>query len=403
MGYTNPTPIQEKAIPMALLNRDIIGVAKSGTGKSCAFLLPILENLIKEKKENSVLRALILVPTRELAKQIANAIDDYSKYIDIKRVAIFGGISSKEQEKKLANGVDIVVATTGRLLEHIKNNTINLSSVERVVIDELDTMLDMGFLEEVEKILPNIGKNRQISMFSATINSTVKKLAKEFLTDPIVIEVTNQREHVEKIEHQIVLVDEDKKAELLSYLIGSRNIAQALVFVNRKAEADSLVENLNLDGLKASCIHGDVRQSSRALALRKFKEKEIRVLVCTDIAARGIDIEELPCVINFALPETINDFTHRVGRTARAGNNGVAITLLSVKDYKFMAEIEKELILKIPRVELDGFETKEKKPRVKQPKQKSLKEKKILSKKRKPEDKPKNPKTNKKRKITKRG
>ena len=407
LGYTNPTPIQEKAIPIALLKRDIIGVAKSGTGKSCAFLIPILEDLTKEKDnskdKNSVLRALILVPTRELAKQIVNAIDDYSKYLDIKRVAIFGGISSKEQEKKLANGVDIVVATTGRLLEHLKNNTINLSSVTNVVIDELDTMLDMGFLEEVEKILPKIGKNRQISMFSATINSTVKKLAKEFLTDPVVIEVTNQRDHVEKIEHQIILVDEDKKAELLSYLIGSKNITQALVFVNKKLEADSLVENLNLDGLKASCIHGDIRQSSRALALRKFKEKELRVLVCTDIAARGIDIENLPCVINFALPETINDFTHRVGRTARAGNDGMAITLLSVKDYKFMSEIEKELMLKIPREELKGFETTEKKPRAKQPKPKSLKEKKILSKKRQTEDKPKASKTTKKRKITKRG
>ena len=407
LGYTNPTPIQEKAIPIALLKRDIIGVAKSGTGKSCAFLIPILEDLIKEKEnskvKNSVLRALILVPTRELAKQIVNAIDDYSKYLDIKRVAIFGGISSKVQEKKLANGVDIVVATTGRLLEHLKNNTINLSSVTNVVIDELDTMLDMGFLEEVEKILPNIGKNRQISMFSATINSTVKKLAKEFLTDPVVIEVTNQRDHVEKIEHQIILVDEDKKTELLSYLIGSKNISQALVFVNKKLEADSLVENLNLDGLKTSCIHGDIRQSSRALALRKFKEKELRVLVCTDIAARGIDIENLPCVINFALPETINDFTHRVGRTARAGNDGMAITLLSVKDYKFMSEIEKELMLKIPREELKGFETTEKKPRAKQAKPKSLKEKKILSKKRQTEDKPKASKTTKKRKITKRG
>nr|WP_306459123.1 helicase-related protein [Aliarcobacter faecis] len=243
-------------------------------------------------------------------------------------------------------------------------------------------------------------------MFSATINSTVKKLAKEFLNNPVVIEVTNQREHVENIEHQIVLVDEEKKAELLSYLIGSKNIAQTLVFVNKKAQADSLVENLNLDDLKASCIHGDIRQSSRALALRKFKEKELRVLVCTDIAARGIDIENLPCVINFALPETVNDFTHRVGRTARAGNDGVAITLLSVKDYKIMAEIEKELILKIPRVELKGFETTEKKPRVKQSKPKSLKEKKINSKKRQIEDKTKSSKstkTNKKRKITKRG
>ena len=213
-----------------------------------------------------------------------------------------------------------------------------------VVLDEADEMLDMGFLEEVEQILPHIGKNRQISMFSATINSTVKKLAKEFLKDPVVIEVTNQRDHVEKIEHQIVLVDEDKKSELLSYLIGSRNISQALVFVNRKLEADDLVKNLNLDGLKASCIHGDVRQSSRALALRKFKEKELRVLVCTDIAARGIDIENLPCVINFALPETINDFTHRVGRTARYKSSGNSLLFLSKSESEFLSLCESKNI-----------------------------------------------------------
>ncbi|WP_418181224.1 DEAD/DEAH box helicase [Aliarcobacter lanthieri] len=404
LGYENPTSIQEKAIPIALKKRDIIGISQSGTGKSCAFILPILEEILKERKNNTnnILRGLILVPTRELAKQIIKAIDDYSKYIPITRASIFGGVSAKDQEKKFKNGIDIAVCTTGRLLEHLKNGTINLSSVTNVVIDELDTMLDMGFLEEIEKILPNIGVNRQIMMFSATINPTVKKLAKEFLNDPVVIEVTDQRSSVKLIEQQIVLVDEDKKHELLSYLIGSKNFSQALVFVNQKAQADNLVENLELDGLKSACIHGDIRQSSRALALRKFKEKELRVLVATDIAARGIDIEELPVVINYSLPETIIDFTHRVGRTGRAGKEGLAITLLSVKDYKLMTEIEKELKLNIPRLTLEGFETTEKKPRQKKSKPKPLSQKKPEARKQ-AQKQEKSKKVSKFRKTTKRG
>ena len=362
---------------MALKKRDIIAAAQSGTGKTAAFLLPILEELIEQKKTNElpILRALILVPTRELATQIAKAVDDYSKYLEINRATVFGGVSIKEQTRKIERGVDILVATSGRLLEHIKNGTVNLTSVSTVVIDEVDTMLDMGFLEDIEKILPHIGPHRQIMMFSATMNQNVKKLAKEFLTNPVVIEVAKQRSAVKIIDQQIVLVDEDKKAELLSYLIGSRNYSQVLVFVNMKKEADDLVTHLELDGLPAACIHGDVRQTARAKALRKFKSGDIRVLVATDIAARGIDIELLPVVVNFALPEAITDYTHRIGRTGRAGNAGTAITLLSVKDYKFMIEIEKELIINIPRTQIEGFETTEKKPRLfkARPKQLSVK------------------------------
>ena len=339
--------------------------------------MPILEELIQQKKTNElpILRALILVPTRELATQIAKAVDDYAKYLEINRATVFGGVSIKDQTKKIERGVDILVATSGRLLEHIKNGTVNLTSVSTVVIDEVDTMLDMGFLEDIEKILPHIGPHRQIMMFSATMNQNVKKLAKEFLTDPVVIEVAKQRSSVKIIDQQIILVDEDKKAELLSYLIGSRNYSQVLVFVNMKIEADELVAHLELDGLPAACIHGDVRQTARAKALRKFKSGDIRVLVATDIAARGIDIELLPVVVNFALPEAITDYTHRIGRTGRAGNAGTAITLLSVKDYKFMIEIEKELIINIPRTQIEGFETTEKKPRLfkARPKQLSVK------------------------------
>ena len=362
---------------MALKKRDIVAVAQSGTGKTAAFLLPILEELIEQKQVNElpILRALILVPTRELATQIAKAVDEYAKYLDVERLAVFGGVSVNEQTRKLSKGVEILVATSGRLMEHLRNNTVNLSSVSTVVIDEVDTMLDMRFLEDIEKILPHIGPHRQIMMFSATMNQNVKKLAKEFLTDPVVIEVAKQRSSVKIIDQQIILVDEDKKAELLSYLIGSRNYSQVLVFVNMKIEADELVAHLELDGLPAACIHGDVRQTARAKALRKFKSGDIRVLVATDIAARGIDIELLPVVVNFALPEAITDYTHRIGRTGRAGNAGTAITLLSVKDYKFMIEIEKELIINIPRTQIEGFETTEKKPRLfkARPKQLSVK------------------------------
>lgn len=376
LDYEEATEIQKKAIPVALKKRDILAAAQSGTGKTAAFLLPILTEILEKKQPNiPILRALILVPTRELATQISKAVEDYAKYLGIEKLAVFGGVSAKEQERKIAKGIDILVATSGRLMEHIKNKSVDLSSVSTVVIDEVDTMLDMGFLEDIEAILPSVGPHRQIMMFSATMNQNVKKLAKEFLQDPVVIEIASQRSSVKIIEQKIVLVDEDKKAELLSYLIGSKNYSQVLVFVNMKKEADALVEHLELDGLPALCIHGDVRQSARGKALKKFKSGDIRVLVATDIAARGIDIELLPVVVNYSLPETIADYTHRIGRTGRAGNAGTAITLLSVKDYKFMIEIEKELIINIPREQIDGFETTEKKPRLfkARPKQLSVK------------------------------
>ena len=365
LEYKEATDIQKKAIPVALKKRDILAAAQSGTGKTAAFVLPILNELLETKQVNKpILRTLILVPTRELASQIAKAVDDFSKYMDIESLAMVGGVSTKEQEKKIAKGIDVLVATSGRLMEHLKNGTVDLSSVTSVVIDEVDTLLDMGFLEDIEKILPNVCPKRQIMMFSATMNQNVKKLAKEFLRDPVVIEVAQQRSSVKIIDQQIILVDEDKKAAALSYIIGSNNYTQVLVFVNMKIEADTLVEHLELDGLPAACIHGDVRQTARAKAMRKFKSGEIKVLVATDIAARGIDIQLLPIVVNYALPETVTDYTHRIGRTGRAGNAGTALTLLSVKDYKMMIEIEKELIINVPRREVEGFEATEKKPRL---------------------------------------
>ncbi|MFA7083829.1 MAG: helicase-related protein, partial [Arcobacteraceae bacterium] len=294
-------------------------------------------------------------------------------------------------------------ATPGRLLELCETKSIDLKSVNSLVLDEADTMLDMGFLQDIEKILPLISSNRQTMMFSATLNQNIKKLAKSFLNTPVVIEVSSQRSSVDLIEQQIIKVDNEKKLELLSYLIGSKNIQKALVFTNTKASVDLIVESLNLDGLSALGIHGDIKQPARARALRKFKANEIRVLVATDIAARGIDIEELPYVINYDLPQSTVDYTHRIGRTGRAGNEGIAITLLCVKEYKQMVEIEKELIISIPKITLDGFELTEKEPRARKTFVTKLSVKKGLKdKKPRPKTAPTATKAKKSKKTTKR-
>ncbi len=329
-------------------------------------MLPIINEIAKNKIDapETTLRALIIVPTRELATQISKVTEEFSKYLEIDRLAIFGGVSSTEQARKISRGLDILIATPGRLLEHIRNKTVSLSSVTTLIIDEVDTMLEMGFLHDIEAICEEVNQSRQIMMFSATLSQNVKKLAKEFLKDPVVVEISPQRSSVTKITQRIIEVDPKQKAALLAYIIGSQNYSQVLVFVNTKAEANGLVESLNLDGLPASCIHGDIRQTARAKALRMFKSGEYRVLVATDIAARGIDIQMLPLVVNLDLPETTTDYTHRIGRTGRAGEAGVALTLLSVKDYKQMKEIEKELILDLKREVVEGFEPTEKKPRI---------------------------------------
>jgi ATP-dependent RNA helicase RhlE len=407
-GYENPTDIQEKAIPVLLKNSDVIATAQSGTGKTAAFVLPILQKLFETKDadptKKRVLRSLILVPTRELAKQIEKSISYYGRHLDIKQTIVVGGLSHKEQIRKIEAGIDVLVATPGRLIDHINTKSVDLSSINNLVLDEADTMLEMGFLKEIEQIFSNCAKTRQISMFSATINQNIKKLAKEFLHKPVVIEVSSQRSSVDIIDQQIYLMDEDKKIEFLSYLIGSENWEQVLVFVNTKAKADEITEQFNLDGLKTACIHGDIKQPVRARALEGFKTKTLRVLVATDIAARGIDIELLPNVVNFELPETVVDYTHRIGRTGRAGNPGVATTLLCVKEYKQMAEIEKELIINVPRLTHDEYELTEKQPRVARFKAKPLSQKKGLRDKfKKPKDKAQLPKkTAKKKKTTKR-
>ncbi|MGE4517421.1 MAG: DEAD/DEAH box helicase [Arcobacteraceae bacterium] len=396
--------MQQKAIPIALKRKDVLGVAQSGTGKTAAFVLPIIQNLAQEKVDKqTVLRSLIVVPTRELAAQVAKNISHYARYLDITQGVAYGGVSAKEQATKIQKGIDILIATPGRLLELCENKSIDLKSVNTVVLDEADTMLEMGFLQDIEKIFPQISPKRQIMMFSATLNQNIKKLAKEFLNEPVVIEVSSQRSSVDIIEQQIIKVDEDKKLALLSFFIGSKNLQKVLVFTNTKANVDLIVHTLNLDGLSALGIHGDIKQPARARALRKFKANEIRVLVATDIAARGIDIEELPYVINYDLPQSTSDYTHRIGRTGRAGNAGVAISLLCVKEYKQMEEIQKDLIISIPSTVLDGFELTEKQPRTKKVVNTKLSVKKGLKdKKPRPRTAPTATKPKKSKKTTKR-
>jgi len=382
----------------------VLGVAQSGTGKTAAFVLPIIQNLAQEKVDKqTVLRSLIVVPTRELAAQVAKNISHYARYLDITQGVAYGGVSAKEQATKIQKGIDILIATPGRLLELCENKSIDLKSVNTVVLDEADTMLEMGFLQDIEKIFPQISPKRQIMMFSATLSQNIKKLAKEFLNEPVVIEVSSQRSSVDIIEQQIIKVDEDKKLALLSFFIGSKNLQKVLVFTNTKANVDLIVHTLNLDGLSALGIHGDIKQPARARALRKFKTDEIRVLVATDIAARGIDIEELPYVINYDLPQSTSDYTHRIGRTGRAGNAGVAISLLCVKEYKQMEEIQKDLIINIPTTILDGFELTEKQPRTKKVVNTKLSVKKGLKdKKPRPRTAPTATKPKKSKKTTKR-
>ncbi|MDD2640295.1 MAG: DEAD/DEAH box helicase [Arcobacteraceae bacterium] len=396
--------MQQKAIPIALKRKDVLGVAQSGTGKTAAFVLPIIQNLAQEKVDKqTVLRSLIVVPTRELAAQVAKNISHYARYLDITQGVAYGGVSAKEQATKIQKGIDILIATPGRLLELCENKSIDLKSVNTVVLDEADTMLEMGFLQDIEKIFPQISPKRQIMMFSATLSQNIKKLAKEFLNEPVVIEVSSQRSSVDIIEQQIVKVDEDKKLALLSFFIGSKNLQKVLVFTNTKANVDLIVHTLNLDGLSALGIHGDIKQPARARALRKFKTDEIRVLVATDIAARGIDIEELPYVINYDLPQSTSDYTHRIGRTGRAGNAGIAISLLCVKEYKQMEEIQKDLIINIPTTILDGFELTEKQPRTRKVVNTKLSVKKGLKdKKPRPRTAPTATKPKKSKKTTKR-
>ncbi len=356
---------------------DILGASKSGTGKTAAYVLPILHKLQKiVKSDEKVIRTVIIVPTIELVDQVFRMLVDFSKYLDISTVKVQGGSHKSEQIEKLKQGADIVVATPGRLLDFISNKKINLEHVNTVVLDEADTMLDLGFLGEIQNILKVCPQPRQTMMFSATISQNIKKLAKEFLRDPVIIEVHDRRDKVDFIKHRAYKVDKKRKAELAAKLIEDFAMEQVLVFANTKASADILFEALKKRGIWTSILHGDISRSGRARALSLLKNGKTRVVVATDIAARGIDIPQLPWVINYDLPEKTDDFTHRVGRTGRANHKGAVITLLVNHEYNRFSKIEKDLKLNVKREIYPGFELTDKQPRQVQPRKKSLREKK---------------------------
>ena len=356
---------------------DILGASKSGTGKTAAYVLPLLNKLQKVvKKDQKVVRALIIVPTIELADQVSRTIVSFSKYLDIQTVKVQGGSKKTDQIQRLKQGVDIVVATPGRLQDFINDKKINLEHVNTVILDEADTMLELGFLDEIKAILKSCTSPKQMMCFSATISQNIKKLSKEFLRDPAIVEVSNRRDIVNVIKHRAYKVDKKRKAELAVKLIKDMGEEQVLIFVNKKDIADKLFEYFKEQGIWTAVIHGDIKRGGRAKALTLFKSGKSQVLVATDIAARGIDIPLLPLVINYDLPEETDSFTHRVGRTGRANHKGGVITLLTIHDYNAFSTIEKHLKLNVKREVMDGFEITDKQPRQARPRKKSLREKK---------------------------
>jgi len=358
-GYDTPTPIQKKAIPVVLQGRDLMGGAQTGTGKTAGFTLPLLQRLIetdKPRKGRRPLRALVLTPTRELAAQVAESVRDYGRYLPLRSTVVFGGVSINPQKMKLIKGVDVLVATPGRLLDHVNQKSVNLSNIDILVLDEADRMLDMGFIHDIKKVLALVPKKKQTLLFSATFSDDIKKLANGLLKSPELIEVARQNAATDTVTQVIHPVDKSRKRELLSFLIGSNNWQQVLVFNRTKHGANRLAEQLNKDGITAAAIHGNKSQGARTRALAEFKAGKVRVLVATDIAARGIDIDQLPHVVNFELPNVAEDYVHRIGRTGRAGNEGEAMSLVCVDELKLLKDIEKLIKREIPKDVIEGYE-----------------------------------------------
>jgi len=357
-GYSVPTPIQQQAIPLILEGRDIMGGAQTGTGKTAGFTLPLLQRLMsagKPDKGRRAIRALVLTPTRELAAQVAESVDTYGRYLPLKSAVIFGGVKINPQIQKLRHGIDILVATPGRLLDHVSQNTVDLSKVEILVLDEADRMLDMGFIRDIRKVLALLGKQKQTLLFSATFSNEIKRLANDLLNSPALIEVAQRNTTAERVTQVVHPVDKGRKRELLSYLIGSNNWRQVLVFTRTKHGANRLSEQLITDGITAAAIHGNKTQGARTRALAEFKSGKVRVLVATDIAARGLDIDQLPHVVNFELPNVAEDYVHRIGRTGRAGNEGEAMSLVCVDELGLLKDIERLIKRDIPKLVIENF------------------------------------------------
>lgn len=358
-GYSTPSPIQQQAIPLILEGRDIMGGAQTGTGKTAGFTLPLLQRLMASttpQKGRRPIRALVLTPTRELAAQVADSVQTYGRYLPLKSTVVFGGVSINPQKMKLIKGVDILVATPGRLLDHIGQNSVDLSKLEILVLDEADRMLDMGFIRDIRKVLALIPKQKQTLLFSATFSNEIKNLANDLLKSPALIEVAQRNTTAENITQVVHPVDKSRKRELLSFLIGSNNWKQVLVFTRTKHIANRLSEQLTMDGIRAAAIHGNKSQGARTKALADFKSGKVSVLVATDIAARGIDINQLPHVVNFELPNVAEDYVHRIGRTGRAGNEGEAMSLVCVDELGLLRDIERLLKRDIPKVVIDGYQ-----------------------------------------------
>ena len=358
-GYTSPTPIQEKSIPAVLKGGDLLAAAQTGTGKTAGFTLPILQRLSTTAKIGAgkrQLRVLILTPTRELAAQVQQSVLTYGKYTDLKSTVIFGGVGANPQIKAIQAGLDILVATPGRLLDLMSQKCVSLDAIEILVLDEADRMLDMGFLRDIKKILAVLPKQRQNLLFSATFSTEIKALADGLLNSPALIEVARSNSTNEAIAQLIHPVDRNQKHPLLAHLIQSNQWKQVLVFTRTKHGANKLVTQLEKDGITAMAIHGNKSQSARTKALADFKDSKITVLVATDIAARGIDIDQLPHVVNYDLPNVSEDYVHRIGRTGRAGSNGVAVSLVCVDEHQMLRDIEKLIKQKLPQEVIDGFE-----------------------------------------------
>ena len=356
-GYTTPTPIQAKSIPIILSKKDVLAGAQTGTGKTAGFTLPLLQRLktAYNKDKKSHVRALILTPTRELAAQVAQSVETYGKYLPFKSAVIFGGVGINPQISLLKKGVDIVIATPGRLLDLVSQNCLDLTKIEFFILDEADRMLDMGFINDIKKVLAILPKERQNLLFSATFSEDIKKLADNLLNSPVLIEVAKANSTSHKVEQVVHHVDRERKKELLLHLVHKNNWKQVLVFTRTKHGANKLSEALVKDGITSAAIHGNKSQGARTKALDDFKSGNVRVLVATDIAARGIDIDQLPHVINFELPNIAEDYVHRIGRTGRAGNTGDAISLVCVDEHDYLWGIEKLIKEKIKKVEILGF------------------------------------------------
>jgi ATP-dependent RNA helicase RhlE len=360
-GYTEPTPIQIQAIPAVLSGGDLLAGAQTGTGKTAGFTLPILHRLSEKSTKGTLnrrspIRALILTPTRELAAQVEESVREYGKYLRLNSMTVFGGVSINPQIQQLKSRVDILVATPGRLLDHVKQGTVDLSRIEILVLDEADRMLDMGFIRDIRRILTLLPKQRQNLLFSATFSNEIKDLATGLLHHPTIIEIARRTLTADTVSQKVYPVDRDQKRQLLTHLIRQHNWSQVLVFMRTKHGADRLVKQLTEDRIPALAIHGNKSQGARTRALAEFKDGSLQVLVATDIAARGLDINDLPHVVNFELPNVPEDYVHRIGRTGRAGADGEASSLVCVDEHKLLADIEKLIKQTLPQQVVVGFE-----------------------------------------------